>query len=178
MHHHYNSFKKAFASAGITALAALILFTVFMLGYADVVASADSTTAKAWIMCQPGDYVNVRERASRKSDSFGRLDTGSALRVTGETKDGFAKCEVALEQSQGWIYAGYIVFEEPVSMNGRKMVIRSNGRVACRKCIEGQRRCWAYDGDEVSVWYMADGWAVTNKGFIRTEFLQEGRSDE
>ena len=150
MHHHYNSFKKAFASAGITALAALILFTVFMLGYADVVASADSTTAKAWIMCQPGDYVNVRERASRKSDSFGRLDTGSAL----------------------------IVFEEPVSMNGRKMVIRSNGRVACRKCIEGQRRCWAYDGDEVSVWYMADGWAVTNKGFIRTEFLQEGRSDE
>ena len=32
---------------------------------------------------------------------------------------------------------------------------------------------WYRDGDRVNVYWLADGWAVTDKGYIRYEYLEE-----
>ena len=92
--------------------------------------------------------------------------------MNGKTKNGFAQAEVLLEESEAWIYAGYISFEEPEWRGGESRIIQANGRVACRKYIDGPRRCWVTDGSWVRVWWQTEEWSVTDKGFIRTEFIE------
>lgn len=136
-------------------------------------AEAEDMTAAGWVICQPGDYVNARRKASTRSESLGRLEAGYPLRLTGKTKNGFAQVTgLSLEETEGWVYAGYIVFDEPVWI-GKTMTIRANGRVAARKCADGERRCWVTDGSTVTVYWMAGEWSVTSKGFIRTEYIGE-----
>lgn len=128
----------------------------------------------AWIICQPGDWVHARDRASTKSESLGMLVTGDRVKIDGHNRNGFMHViDLRLEETEGWIYAGYLVTEEPVDMGGELHWIRANGRVACRKYLDGPRRCWVIDGSTVKVYYMGGGWAVTNKGFIQSEFIGE-----
>ena len=154
-----------------TLIAAWVLVAVLAIA---VVAQAatDKDTVTAWVVCQPGDYVNVRLKPTTKSESIGRFETGYTAEVTGKTKDGFAHVKVSLEYDEGWIHAGYLVFDEPVWKAGALYVVRSNGRVACRKYVDGPRRCWVVDGSTLQVFWMAGEWAVTNKGFIKSEFIQ------
>ena len=166
--------KAAFRKAMIFMLALLIGAAAGYMNYLFITAEADAGTSTAWILCQPGDWVNVRRRASTRSESLGRLETGDTVRITGKTKDGFAHALVSLEEAEGWVFGGYLVFDEPVPMDGRTATVRSSGRVACRKCVEGGRRCWVNDGDQVSVFYRTAEWCVTNKGFIKTEYLEVG----
>lgn len=161
--------------ATIAAMAALV--TSFCIARGVIAEQAAEVTTRAWVMCRPGDWVNVREWGSRSAASLGRLEAGDDFRVTGRTRDGWAEAEVSLEESTGWIYAGYIVFEEPVCWGGKAFPIRSNGRVACRKHIGGDRIAWVVDGSTVQVFYAADGWAVTNRGWIRSEFIDWGAQE-
>ena len=138
---------------------------------------ADDGTTTMWIMCQPGDYVHARSGPSTKRESLGRLETGDHVEVDGRTKHGFAHVqELGLEESDGWIYAGYLIDEEPRDARGMVYTVTANGRVACRKCIDGERRCWVVDGSQVKVYWYTSEWAVTNKGFIMTMYL-EGLDD-
>ena len=156
-----------------TALFAFAMAVLFVFVFsAQLRAGAEPKAINAWIMCQPGDWVNVRAGASRKSASLGMLEAGDKVTFTGETKNGFLKVRVALEESEGWIYAGYVTDQEPVNMGGADYVVETSGRVACRKCIHGERRCWVVDGSRVRVWWMNDEWAVTNKGFIQSQYLR------
>ena len=159
----------------IAAMAVLV--TSFCIARGVIAAQAEEATTRAWVMCKPGDWVNVREWGSRSAVSLGRLEAGDDFRVTGRTRDGWAEAEVSLEESTGWIFAGYIVFEEPVCWGGKAFPIASNGRVACRKHIGGDRVAWVVDGSTVQVFYAADGWAVTNRGWIRSEFIDWGAAD-
>lgn len=135
-------------------------------------AATSKDTVTAWVVCQPGNYVNVRLKPSTKSESIGRFETGYTAEVTGKTRNGFAHVKVSLEYDEGWIHAGYLVFDEPVWMEGAMYTVRSNGRVACRKYVDGPRRCWVVNGSTLQVFWIAGEWAVTNKGFIRSEFIQ------
>lgn len=126
-----------------------------------------------YIVCQPGDYVNARIKPSTRSESLGRLDTGYSLMTDGKTKNGFLHCpHLLLENNEGWVYAGYLVDDPPVESGGAEFRVRTNGRVACRKCIDGERRCWVNDGDIVKVWYWTREWCVTNRGFVQTKYLE------
>lgn len=127
---------------------------------------------QVWVICQPGDEVNVRARATRKSESLGRLTTGDAVLFDGTTRDGFCRVKVPLEEPEGWIHAGYLSTEKPVDMGGALYEVRASGRVAARKYIHGPRRCWVVDGSLVNVYWMAGEWAVTSKGFIQAEYLE------
>jgi len=124
-------------------------------------------------MCQPGDYVNARMSPSTRSESVARLETGDAFEIDGRSKNGFMYApSFPCENGEAWVYAGYIVTEQPQSACGKLYRIKSNGRVACRKHIEGPRRCWVVDGSEVKVWGFTSEWAVTNKGFIQSRYIE------
>ena len=151
--------------------AVLILATVYGVQMAAIrQARAEGTVF--WVLCQPNDYINVRMTPSTRSDIVGRLETGDTIYFDGKTRNGFCHLNPAqLEVSEAWIYSGYVSEYEPRDMGGKTYRVTSEARVAARKCIEGERLRWMYDGDLVKVWYMTEEWAVTNRGFIRSEYL-------
>ena len=139
-----------------------------------VTAKADYT--EAYIICRPNDYINVRLKPSTHSDSIGRYEAGDKILLDGKQSKGFSHAKVSLETNEGWIYSGYIVYDQP-TYSGEQYIVVSNGRVACRKYIDGPRRCWVKNKDTVTVWYYSADWCLTNKGFIQTKYLQPAVQD-
>lgn len=134
---------------------------------------AEEAYAKAYILCQPGDYINARYSASRKSEAVGRLESGDVIWLDGKTKNGYAHyVDCHFETCDCWVYTGYIVFDEPVWKGGQKAVVASSGRLAARKNCTGDVRKWLKSGSEVQVFWWSDEWCVTNYGFVKTEYLE------
>jgi len=159
--------KRIIAAALLLALGAI----AFSLETVRNIAAADEQTVEAWIMCGPDDYVHCRRMAGKNGEIIGRLETGYRLQLDGKTKKGWAHCtDLGLEMTDGWVYSGYIVFAEPVWYD-RELMINAPGRVACRKCIDGDRTGWVIDGSFVHVFWAADGWAVTDRGYIQTRYI-------
>ena len=168
----YNTNKNSKARALLAVLiAAVILIGAFFM----VRGSAEDQTVTAWVICQPGDYINIRARASKRSQAVGRLDCGDDIEITGETENGFAEiADLPMDTPDGaWIYAGYIVLDEPV-WYGDEMEVIGTARVAARKNCCGAIRKLMQPGTVVQVFWKTDEWCVTNYGFIRTEYLEVG----
>lgn len=126
---------------------------------------------RAWVLCMPGDYVNARAGASRKSLSVGRLEAGDEVIDTGESSRGFESCRGgSFELEEFWVYEGYIVRSQPAYVNATATVC-GNSRVAARKYIDGPRRCWIYPGDRLLVYWRSEIWSITEKGFVQSRYL-------
>ena len=123
-----------------------------------------------WVLCQPDSYVNVRRSASKKQEPNGTMECGWDAETNNKTKNGFIYVEVPNEDGYGWINKGYIVHSKPVIITF-KTNIYSNGRVACWRSIGGNRRCWVKPGAEITVYAVSEEWSITNKGFVKTEYL-------
>ena len=152
--------------AAIVGVVLLIVFGLQSIGVADELTG--------WVICQPGDYVNVRLNPSMKAGVVGRLELGDEIHPDGQMRNGFLHCtRIGMEVSEAWVYAGYVVYEKPVVMN--KTVTVNRNRVAARKCIGGKRRCWLKKGQRVKVYYIGGDWAVTDHGFVMSEYLEVGQ---
>lgn len=163
--------EKAKAQMMAILATAIGIFIGTFIGLQLVARGEENRLTEAWVLCQPDSFVNIRSRASSRSEYAGMLLSGDQIWVDGRTKDGYAHCEnMSNELGEGWVHAGYIVFEEPEEVN-KECRISSNGRVSCRRTIGGDRRCWVVDGSEVFVYQVAGEWAVTDKGFVKTEFI-------
>lgn len=122
-----------------------------------------------WIMCD--DYVNVRSVPGKRGSVEGYLDAGDSFETDGKTRDGFIHVSGIGENGDGWAFKGYTVTEKPVLVNARYVCVAKN-RVACRRWIGGPRRAWLYNGANVTVYWRTGEWSVTNKGYIRSEWLE------
>ena len=135
-------------------------------------ANADGIQEEVWVMCMPGSCVIVREKPKRSAAECGACLCGAVAWTEGKTSGGFLYVtELPAEDPEGWISTRYIVYDRPEEVN-RTMTVWSQGRVACRKWIDGKIVKWYRDGDQVMVHWMADGWAVTDRGYIRYEYLE------
>lgn len=124
-----------------------------------------------WVLCQPDSYVNTRPAPSKHNSPNGYMECGWYGESDGTEKNGFVYLEsLSNEDGYGWVSAGFAVYAEPVIKTFRTNIY-SNGRVACWNNINGKRNCWLNNGDIVTVYALSDEWAVTNKGFIKTEHL-------
>ena len=150
------------------------LILMFIACAAAIVAGmADETLMEAWVICQPGSYVNVRTKPSSRSECMGRFESGDRVYLDGIVQNGFAHCvRLALEDTEGWIHLGYLVADKPELKNGAWYRIRSNGRVAVRRSIDGDRTAWLKNGSELQVLWMSDEWSLTTRGFVKTEYLE------
>lgn len=156
----------------LCALVGILIFMAGMMAGMVLIGTTSAESSEGWIICQPGDFVNARSGPSRKSGKLGRLDWGDQVHLAGGMKNGFLKVErLSMEESEGWVHSGYVIWEAPKQYGGKAVTVIADGRVACRKYIDGPRRCWVHAGDTVKVYSAGGGWAVTNKGFIRTEYL-------
>lgn len=125
-----------------------------------------------WVLCQPNSYVNIRVRPSGRSEACGYADCGDDFYTDGYKKNGFLHVYASIETGEGWIALGYVIWDEPERIYEKRTII-SKGRVKARKTVNGKRRMWLYDGDEVKVYWMSESWSVTNKGFVKSEFIGE-----
>ena len=124
-----------------------------------------------WVFCQPDGIVNVRSHPKRKSSEIAWASCGIRMKTDGKIRNGYIYVyDIAAETTAGWISTRYVVYEEPKAID-EEMVIRAEGRVACRKWMDGKVVKWYRDGDLVLVHWVADGWAVTDRGYIRYEYL-------
>ena len=155
------------------AQAILLVIAIILAGLAALKTESHAEdAATAWVICQPGDYVIIREGPSRKSAAVGRLDSGDEIRVDGVTKNGYARLSgMVIDAVEAWVYTGYIVFDEP-RWSGESRIVTGGRRIAARKNCAGEIRKWLKRGTQVQVFWWSDEWCVTNRGFIRTEFLE------
>ena len=128
-----------------------------------------------WVMCKPGSQVNVRRTPSTHGMEVGFLDAGDSFLTDAVSSNGFLRCYGIGEYGEGWVYVGYVVTEEPTPVFERYSCL-SNSRVACRRWMGGPKVSgspWIVNGSNVDVFYVADGWACTSRGYIRSEYLEE-----
>lgn len=137
------------------------------------VSSAERIQEEVWVLCMPDSEVNVRERPKKTGEIFGGAMCGACMWTDNVKKNGYIHVlDLAAESDTGWISARYVVYDEPVEVNA-VMEIRSDGRVACRRWINGKINSWIMNGDRLTVYWMSPSWAVTSRGYIRSEFLTE-----
>ena len=133
-------------------------------------AQADEFYETMYVLCD--DYVNVRSSPNKKQEPIGRLDVGDAVTVDGRKKNGYVHCvDLSFEQETGWVYGGYLVYDEPEKI-GQTATIVSYGRLAARKYVNGRRTRWLKSGAKVKIRYWTDEWALTNCGYVQSKYLE------
>lgn len=147
----------------------IILVVVLIAATIIFACRAEDVYAKGWILCK--DYVLIRIAPSRGAQECGQLDPGDEIEIDGETADGFAHI---VSPCDGWVWAGNITFAQVEKIDD-VMTVVAKKQVACRRWIDGPQidgNKWAKNGTEVKVFYMSEEWAVTSRGYIKSEWLE------
>ena len=157
----------------IIEIAAIFATTLWILG---LFASLGMAEDGVWVLCQPGNgkpnEVMIREKPGRKSAVVGAVSCGDYLATDGKTRGRWIHViDLASETGEGWISAGYVVTDQPYHIDADG-VIRCKGRVACRDSLDGKRIGWAQPGDMVTVYWISEDWAVTDRGYISTRYVE------
>ena len=158
----------------VSLLAVVVALIGWTIGTNANRAAAEDGMVKVWVMCKPGSYVIVRRNPSKKAMEVGRLDPGDWVMTDGESSNGFIKVYGIGENGVGFVYSGFVVTEEPRAVM-ENYICTSNARVACRRWIGGpkvERTPWIKNGSNVTVFYQADEWSCTSRGFIKSEYLE------
>lgn len=165
----------------IALMCAVILAgIVYKIAYAVTMEAINGQTITCWVLCKPNDpedgghYVNARIAPSTSCRAVGYLENGDSFETDAESHNGFLRAYGIGENGTAWIYAGFVVTEEPEIINERYVCV-SNARVAIRRWMGGPRVAgggWLTNGSNVYVYAVADGWAITNRGYIMAEYLE------
>jgi hypothetical protein len=168
-HQRKYSKKSTFSKVLIVILLICIALAAYAIATEINRAHAETVYAKQWIMCK--DYVLIRMGPSRKSPEVGQLDPADEIEIDGKTKDGFAHIVSPVD---GWVWAGNIVDSKPEKIDGTGYVI-ANKRLYCRRWIDGptvEEKPYVINGSEVKVFWIGGGWALTNRGYLQSEWLE------
>lgn len=127
---------------------------------------------KVFIICNPKTPVIVRKTPKKGAAETGRLDFGDDVLTDGRKKNGYLHIIGVTEAGEGWIFAGNTVTDQPLKLTGARASIAATGRVMTYRWINGKRNGWVQVCEEVKVYAISEEWAVTNRGYIRTKYLE------
>jgi len=136
-------------------------------------ASEDIT---CWVVCKPGSHVDVHRAPDKNSQVEGRLDPCDSFLTDGVSKNGFIRVLNVGESADAWVYCGYVVTEKPEVLNGERYISVSRGKLYCRRWIGGPKVAgrigYLTNCESVQVFYRTSEWSVTNRGYIKSEYLE------
>ena len=159
---------------GIIVITVLFALILLLIGILVDPAFAEDEDYEVWALLKPGDYVNVRISPNKKSEKIGYLDAGDGCMTDGKTKNGFLHV-YGVGETDGWVYKWYMVTEKPEVVN-EYYVVTAIKRVICRKGVGGPRikgrLGWMKNGTRVKVFCIAGEWALTNRGYVKSEWLE------
>ena len=126
-----------------------------------------------FILCNPKleNHVAIRRSPRKGAEETGRLDCGDPIITDGKVKNGYLHILGMTEDGEGWVHTGYVVNDKPV-IDRCMATVAARGRVMARRFIGGKRTEWLAVCSDVRVLAMSAEWAVTNRGYVRTEFLE------
>ena len=127
---------------------------------------------RCWVLCDPESHVTLRSGAGRKKLPVGSAECGTMLLTDSKERNGYLHVvDLAAEESEGWISVHYIVYDEPKKVNC-SATVRSDGRVAVRKSVNGKITGWLKNGETIRVIWTSGEWSVTNRGYVMSEYLE------
>jgi uncharacterized protein YycO len=126
-----------------------------------------------WVMCGPMAHVNIRSRPDVSGEKTGRLYLGDRITIDNTTKKGgwVHSSDLPTDAGSGWVSSQYIT-TDPVDLTRCQMRVTASGRVAAWESMTCRARsAWLRPGETVEVYATSGEWAVTEKGFVRLEYL-------
>ena len=124
-----------------------------------------------FVLCNPKTTVNVRRSPKKGSEKIGWLDFGDQVITEGESRNGFLKVYGVTEDGEGWIFAGNLVEDQPKILDGARAYVSASGRVMSYRWAGGGKNGWLSVGTELKVYAIGGDWAVTNRGYVKAEYL-------
>lgn len=159
------------ALLALVELALIVLAVLWVIGLFREAGLAEAP-GERWVICQPDSYLTIREKPRKNGKIAGQLYLGDRIETDGKTKNGWLHIiNASTEAGDGWVYARYVVDDEPMVVTGRAWVLEG-GRVAVRRYPGGKRIRWLKPGQEVTVYAWTAEWCVTNRGFVDSDFLE------
>lgn len=157
----------------IIVIAAVVMAAAYFTEMNACRAAAEDTLIRCWILCKPGSRVTVRRTPDKRAMEVGQLEVGDWFMTDAVSSNGFIRAYGIGEYGEGWIYCGYVSTEEPKEVNGRFCCVAKK-QVACRRWMDGPQTetPWLKNGSQVKVYWKTDEWAVTSRGYIRSEWLE------
>lgn len=125
-----------------------------------------------FIICNPKTYVCVRKSPKKSAEETGWLDFGDSILTDGVKKNGYLHVLGITEDGEGWVFAGNVVGDKPQKLKNARANVAATGRVMSYRWINGARNGYVKLGTDVYVYAISDEWAVTDRGYIRTEYLE------
>lgn len=151
---------------------AFALFSVFVIVALCLISGAYGEEKEGYyVLCRPGSAVNVRNKPKKDAFVVGWVEFGRFVHTDGKERNGFVHViDLAAETTEGWIYAGFLVDEQPRKEKYKAEVW--GGRVIARSCVNGKRLKTLREGQTVTVYAQTNRWAVTNRGYIMCDWLR------
>lgn len=145
------------------------VLAVLMLAFSLI---CSSVAEEYYVLCKPGELVNVREYPSKRSEIVGVKFFGGKVETDGKERNGYLHIVNidTMEVTSGWIYKGLLVEDEPKQITARSESI-CEGRVACRVYMNGKVRKWLDAESSVTVYAVSEQWCYTDCGYVKTECL-------
>lgn len=149
---------------------ALIILIVILMSVCYIAGAEEETK---YILCSPrtDNHVAIRRSPRKGAEETGRLDCGDQIVTDGKTRNGYVHILGMTEYGEGWVHKGYVVDDKPI-IERCMATIAAKGRVKARRFIGGKKNCWLEVGDDVRVFARSEEWAVTNKGYVMTKYLE------
>ena len=156
----------------IWILVLIFVLIIFALLFSLTKVSAENEYKDAYIICQPDSVVVIREAPRKTALASGELLVGDVIHLDGKKRNGYYHCvNMANETGDGWVACNYIIFDEPIHID-REATVISKGRLAARNTINGKVKKWLKPYSTLKVYYLTEEWCVTDKGYVKTKYLE------
>ena len=160
--------RKDFIRVALMALVLAVIVNFFISAY--VHAFAD----EMYVMCESDSFVNARNTPGKGGEIVGRYECGDVVQTDGRAKNGYLHViDCSFEQSEAWVKAWYLSESEPHPVSMTTVVKRD--RTIARNGIGGNPVKRLKAGTAVKILVYTPDWCLTDRGYIRTEFLGVNR---
>lgn len=149
-----------------------IICIALVLAVLAAVSAAVSEDRQVFVFCNPKTPVNIRKTPKKGGEVSGQLDFGDPVLTDGKKKNGFLHVYGVTEDGEGWIFAGYVIDDQPVRMERARATVSATGRVMTYRWVKGLKNGYVDLCTDVEVLAWSEDWAVTDHGYIRTKYLE------
>lgn len=159
---------------GLIILVFWVLLTLALI----LIGLINPVTAEAdrmgFVLCDPDSTVNLRFEPRKTGTAIAYLECGDALILDGKQKGEWLHV-VTGDENGAWVHKGYIV--------GIKVTIdtfeaQAKTKVRTRNQVNGRLTGTVKKGQKVTVYAYSEECCFTNRGYIKTKYLEGVPADD
>ena len=126
---------------------------------------------EVYVICHPKSFVWARSKPKYGAEKIAYFDVGDEVLTDGKKMGKWLHVFPTCEAGEGWLYMGYVVYDEPIVYKDGMEATTTHKNVLARRNIDGKINKKLKKNAELKIYVLTDEWAVTNLGFIKSKFL-------